>query len=636
MVNLLKDVSLKFEKRAMETQLSDNSDNYQQEVASELYRQAPYVSNYATDVILDKVDAQRGYGYGTVTLKNKYDMPQPEQDSRALQIPIIIKDRMLKPFDVYKYENRWYPLSEQRVSQALFKTQPLELTDRKPTDKMISPQMYPPTRSHVNATVSTAGFGKYASVLDAILPTLSNGQVTTFLQKIAESEALQQAYLDRPAFRNSINKIASVINPDIKKEEVSVAPTVIQLIKTSAKTFIMKTANINVFEPKTELISTADVAEQIGDKAYEIEPGTTINASILGPVTTSRPLGTKIADSAGTYKCQDSQGRDVFGSILPMTSLKGEPTGESLFINDKSYGIGEKIAGKKIANEVSLSESIPSGYGTFVNPNTDTATQPVTIQYSTINQSGNKTHVGTDQLGKPINIISHPQVAKLAQISNNAYVMPADMKWVELPKAEISIRSESEDAIKIAAAKNTLNTLDIRKFGDEYSISGFPVEKLANNDKNYLSRTEAEFLITATGLDASVLDNVTEKTAYKVVGARTIIPAYLAKEAARKEATKIASKFPNIKRDLVKEAATFNDEETVDNILSLGFLGPDNVKGFADYLPELEKTNNKLADLLFASRCGLSTVPEEAVESAMRNTDSVISGLRTLQEQEMM
>jgi hypothetical protein len=52
MVNLFNDISIKFEKRAMETQLSDNTEQWQQEVASELYRQVPYASNYATDILL--------------------------------------------------------------------------------------------------------------------------------------------------------------------------------------------------------------------------------------------------------------------------------------------------------------------------------------------------------------------------------------------------------------------------------------------------------------------------------------------------------------------------------------------------------------------------------------------------------
>jgi len=628
-MKLFRDTSIKFEKKAMETQLSDNAEAWQQEVASELYRQVPYASNYATDVLLDKVDQERGYAYGNAVLKNKYDQPQPEPDERNVQIPIIVKDRMLKPFDVYKDDKAWYPLSEQRISQTLFKTQPLELTDRKPTDKMISPQMYPPTRSHVNATVSTAGFGKYASALDKL--DISKREVDSFLQKIAGDISLQQAYLDNNAFRTAVNKIAS------KTEATpSVEPTVIQLTKLSAKTFLLKSANINAFEPKVEQVSTQEVAEQIGDEAYSMKPGTVVNASILGPVVHETATQTKIASEPGMYKCQDSMGRDVFGSVLPVTDLTGNKTGDSLFINDKAYSINEKIAGKKIANEVDLVETTPSGYGTFYSPDTNTVTEPMNIQYSSRDSNGRTTHQGTAQDGRPLRIVRHPQVTKMAHIKESSYVMPTNSQWVHLPKNEISVRTSVQDAEKIASAKNTANTLEIRRFDDEYSIGGYPVAKLAEAQKTFLSRSEAEFMVTATGLNPSILDKVANQKTFKIAGAREIIPIGLAKEAARNDALKMASKTSSFRRDLVKEAAAFADQETVDNILSLGFLRPDNIKNFSDYLPELEKTTNKLADLLFASRCGLSTVPEEAVESAMRNTDQVISGLRTLQEQEMM
>ena len=629
MVNLFNDVSIKFEKRAMETQLSDNTEQWQQEVASELYRQVPYASNYATDILLDKVDQQRGYGFGNAVLKNKYDMPQPEQDNRNVSIPIIIRDRMLKPFDVYKSENNWFPLSEQRISQALFKTQPLELTDRKPTDKMISPQMYPPTRSHVNATVSTAGFGKYASPLDKI--DISKKEVESFLQKISSDVGLQQAYLDNQAFRNAVNKVASK-----RESAVSVEPTVIQLTKLSAKRFLVKSANVNAFEPKIEEASVQDIAEQIGDEAYSMKPGSVITASVLGPVVYETALNTKIASEPGMYKCQDSMGRDVFGSVLPITNLSGERTGDSLFINDKAYSINEKIAGKKIANEVDLLETTPSGYGTFYSPNTNTVTEPVNIQYSTLNNSGNKVHVGTTQSGASLNIIRSPQVVKTAHVSGNTFVMPTNYQWIHLPSNEISVRTTEGDAEKIANAKNTINTLEIRRFDDEYSIGGFPVAKLAESQKVALSKTEAEFVVATTGLNPEIVEKVANEKVLKIAGARTIVPMSIAKEAAKKEVMKVASKLPALNKNLIKEAAVFNDQETVDNILSLGFLRPDNIKNFSGYLPELEKTTNKLADLLFASRCGLSTIPEEAVESAMRNTDQVISGLRTLQEQEMM
>jgi len=195
---------------------------------------------------------------------------------------------------------------------------------------------------------------------------------------------------------------------------------------------------------------------------------------------------------------------------------------------------------------------------------------------------------------------------------------------MEFPTQEISIMDNPKDSTKIAFSKNYANTIEIRKTGDEYSIIGRPVEKLASRETTNLNRHDAEFLLATMGVLPNEIDNVTEKTAHRISGARHISP---------KSITKTSAKLP-ISKLLLKEASVINDEETVDKVLSLGFIRPDNLKTFSNYLPELEKTTNKLADLLFASRCGLSQMPEQALESAMRNTDQIISGLRNLSEQE--
>lgn len=633
MSNLFLDTQIYIEKRANETQLSDNADQWQQEIASTLYQQAPYISNYATDVVLDKVDAERGYAYGKATLKNKYDMPQPQADTRAINVPIIVKDRMLKPFDMYTYQNKSFPLNEQRVSQALFSPQPLELTDRKPTDKMLTYQMSPPTRSHINATVSNAGFGKYASsksLLDAISSSITNLEKKAFLTKIANHPGLTNAYLTNDAFRSGVNKIA-VAQP---KENDPILPTVLQLTKLSHNTFFIKVANLNKYQPEYFEADINTVANQIGDTAYSMAPGDTKTYSTVSSVPTKERQPSNDITSSGTFTVQDSLGNDSTGSVLPVTSFAGKPTGDSLFVNTDSFAIQEKIAGIKVANEIQVNESIPSGYGTFYSPQTNSVTEPIQINYSTINQNGNTTHVGSDRFGNTINAVRNSNITKLAYIGGNSYAVPTSSKWISLPNAEVSLKS-SEDNIKTASISNLNTTLEIRRNGDQYSFSGKPVEDLSKNDTQFISKEAAEWLLATMGLPIEKLAGLSTKTYMKVAGARTIIPLAKYIDRMEKKASEGNRNFNwKLSCDLIKEAALIPEEDTVDKILSLGFLKPDNVKKFAGYLPELEKTTNKLADLLFASRCGLSSVPENAIESAMRNTDQIISGLRSLQEQQ--
>jgi hypothetical protein len=82
--------------------------------------------------------------------------------------------------------------------------------------------------------------------------------------------------------------------------------------------------------------------------------------------------------------------------------------------------------------------------------------------------------------------------------------------------------------------------------------------------------------------------------------------------------------------DLVKEAAPLEDPVAVDKILSLGFINPENVMIFVSYVPEIEETINKLAELLLAARLGLSNVDAGALEKSLIHLDKVVAGLKTL------
>ena len=83
--------------------------------------------------------------------------------------------------------------------------------------------------------------------------------------------------------------------------------------------------------------------------------------------------------------------------------------------------------------------------------------------------------------------------------------------------------------------------------------------------------------------------------------------------------------------DLTKEASLLTGPDTVDSVLSLNFITPENIQGYVDSLPELEQAASKLAELLVGIRLGLSDIPEPAVASSMRGIERAITGLKKLQ-----
>ena len=72
------------------------------------------------------------------------------------------------------------------------------------------------------------------------------------------------------------------------------------------------------------------------------------------------------------------------------------------------------------------------------------------------------------------------------------------------------------------------------------------------------------------------------------------------------------------------------DPTAVDKVLSVGFINPENISIFAGYIPEFESVIRKLAELLVATRMGLHTVDEGALQRAMVHLDKVVAGLKTL------
>jgi hypothetical protein len=88
---------------------------------------------------------------------------------------------------------------------------------------------------------------------------------------------------------------------------------------------------------------------------------------------------------------------------------------------------------------------------------------------------------------------------------------------------------------------------------------------------------------------------------------------------------------PHLRCNLLKEAAAaIEDTETMDAVLSLGFLTPETISGFVDNLPTYDECLSKLSELLIAVRVGLEDVPEAAVLSCVRNLHKVVEGLEGL------
>lgn len=170
-----------FEKVAAETPLPEDPNAWPNEILQELFKQVPYIANFTPNVVMVKVDAERGYAMGYIDVMNKTEL-QPSSSPEALQaagvqrvrIPVIVSDRKLQPFDIVLTEkNKMLPLTEERLSQAIFRPQTFDITSRSPGDQSIVGDLYPPYRQNFGmgggGSSMGAGMGKQGSATRGVI-----------------------------------------------------------------------------------------------------------------------------------------------------------------------------------------------------------------------------------------------------------------------------------------------------------------------------------------------------------------------------------------------------------------------------------------------------------------------------------
>lgn len=176
MENLFIAPELSFEKVAAEAALPEDATTWPNEILQELYKQAPYVSDFEPHIVMDRVDAEKGFGFGHIEIGNKTAMlptagSESEQTAgvHKIRIPIIVKLNKLQPLDILVTEDsKMLPLTETRIRQALFRPQTFDITSQTPGDHSMIGQLYPPFRQNYGfggggATMSAGGMGKEGS-----------------------------------------------------------------------------------------------------------------------------------------------------------------------------------------------------------------------------------------------------------------------------------------------------------------------------------------------------------------------------------------------------------------------------------------------------------------------------------------
>lgn len=485
------------------------------------------------------------------------------------------------------------------------------------------------------------------SLLLAIAPTMRASDKERFFSKLASDVTLQAAF-KRNGFFPVLNELANTkiaSSSDLLRAVAeNVDPTCITVTKLPGGDFLVKSANNMAFNPAEaagQVVPPEEAAEAIGpDAAQQMQPGQTATA-VADPIDDLDipQANTQGVTEFGEYIVQDKMGNQMLGWVFPETlAWDGQfsPQPVALFTNGSAFALQDGgVSGEFAGKSMQLPMTNPQGEGCFYNISRDgaVATAPVMVRNGMTDAEGGTAFHCMDMFGNPIVVHLSEGLAQPMQVSDNEYAIPSSWKFMTLNgQTQLSGAGEMEAAEQVKQSSQKVTLFWNGSFNLQ---GGCGIEKVAEQFRYDMDPVTAEFMLGVLGVDGVVAkQKLAEARRNGEVDLYNLKSITLLGEHY-KEAVKTASAFlakvPDLRRDLMKEAAALEDAATVDKVLALNFVNPENLATFVDYLPKLEETSERMAEMLLSSYLGQTEIPEEAVERAMKNMEDVATALRAVQ-----
>jgi hypothetical protein len=718
--------------------LPEDPNSWPSEILQELFKQVPYVSSYDPDVVMDRTDAEQGYGFGHILLKNKTEIPasadptaQAQAGIKMVRIPIIISEGKLSPFDtLITTDSQMYPLTATRLRKALFRPQMFDVSARSPGDTSIIGQLFPPYRQNYGVgggIASSMGMGKAGSAdlaehkpeladrLSEVLSlppevtqklkdrknkqlqpklaaagvpnstvtgrmgkslrqlvstTIKTGSVLNDIQHTLRPGDLSKfasAFGDRETrFLYDSNSVAAlpiasfILNvPVMTQDKVAssfnarITPDVVQIHRESVDRYSVKTANHAAWAPVSYEIGRKELIEKWGQKiAKEVDLSSSGTVTITNGPEAQGAVSVatlyEVVSKPGMYKVRtEPDNRELVGFVFPnLVDLDGTLVPTALFTNGSESAYQSAIVGEAVSDAKNPMTRAPEAgdYGVFVHTDAKGelhATEPLHYKAG-LKAKGEFSHLVLDDDGIEyrVRIDANSKFVKPTCVGETESILPGVWHWMPVgDQKPVALIENTHTLQKTGEANVAPYLITVRSDGRYVSLEGNALDKVAQEDKTNISLDDAMFLMGGLGLHLNYAAEKIAESAYtqgpvKARVGRSIKLASDLKSAISKEASSFLPYTNALQRYVVKEAAYIPDPASLDVILSLGFINPENIATFISYLPELDKTQSKLCELLLASRLGLRDIPVSSLEKVTKSLEEVIDGLNTLAFQE--
>ena len=651
---------LSFDKAAAsEARLSENADTWPEELMQELSKQHPYLGDYDSSPIMVEVDGDRGYGLGYFEIKNKSareamgpggDALKEMEGIQGIRVPIVIEGGTLKPLDVFFAPDKTsQALTEERIRAALYRPHLFDTTAAKPPGVSLVDQLYPPSSGNrvmgagsitESPQIKTSG-AKPELLMPALVPTILKGDIEAVKAEMSKEANLLPALLNNQntlPFIELLKDAEPTTAEDVAKVASRNIPPDVTQLRRAGESYVIKRANSQMFAPTEVEADRFTAAEQVGQDLVT-------TADRQGTVTvTTNPTVRETAederigpvDKFGYYRVKTIDGKELVGWVFPtVLDFSGTSLPMMIFTNGAVGAIQPEIVGSFAGQHTNIIRGKPEGHGFFYRVTDNgsvVAFIPTECKGSFRDERGPGFVVeslGGDFAGR---IRPVPGFEGIQELGEGEVAVPGDVRWAPLD-AGINLMDDPEVFAKTASLEHRRSTVRIISDGSVWSFQGPPLAKLAAHETSSLNGSDAHFLAVALGmtpeLAAAELVKAAKKNETYIRGCREINTPREKLAEARAQAGDLVKLIPK-KHLLLKEAATLTDMNTVDKVLSIGFLNPENIQMFVEFIPDFEETHQRLAQTLIACRMGMPDIPETAVKNAMERLDEVIGGLKKL------